>query len=104
MDDFEAFRQRKLAAKKSADSSDPEAEEKLGWVDGLGPAGVSNPKVKGFVLGRYARKKIDPATLERPAGYESTSLADSEHKPSEEELKKALEDREGPEVKGFQRF
>jgi len=76
-----------------------EVEQKLGWVDGLGPKGPTNPKIKGFVLGRYARKKIDPQTLERPAGFESTSMTDPEGKSSE-----SLENREGPEVKGFQRF
>ena len=101
MDDFEAFRQRKMAAKKAKErqAADPEAEARLGWVDGMGPKGPTNPKVKGFILGRYKRKKIDPSTLQRPKGYEKTQLADHEETSQDE-----LEDRKGPEVKGFQKY
>lgn len=100
MDDFEAFRQRKLAAKQAEAHKDPEAEAKLGWVDGLGPKGPTNPKIKGFILGRYQRKKVDPSTLERPKGYESTALDQGDHHTPPEELEK----RDGPDVKGFRRF
>jgi len=99
VDDFEAFRQRKLAKKKAEARKDPEADARLGWVDGMGPKGPTNPKIKGFILGRYTRKKIDPNTLERPAGYEKTQLADHEETSPEE-----LEGRDGPEVKGFTKY
>lgn len=77
MDDFEAFR-KKQAEKKAAEqqaqadqAKQEEAAAKMGWIDGLGPAGPKNPKVKGFVLGRYWPKKVDPSTLEKPKGYET---------------------------------
>lgn len=78
--DFDEFRKKKLEKKqeeKAADESGRLAAsgKELGWIDGLGPAGgPRNPKVKGFVLGRFQRKRIDPSTLERPKGYESTAL------------------------------
>jgi len=77
VDDFEAFRKKREAQKDALE----EAEEanaraaangqKLDWIDGMGPAGPRNPKVKGFVLGRFQRKRIDPKNLKRPDGYEA---------------------------------
>lgn len=78
-DDFEAFRQKQLQKKAQAEEARAEearveeAAKKMGWIDGLGPVGPKNPKVKGFVLGRFWPKKIDPSTLEKPKGYESTT-------------------------------
>lgn len=77
MDDFEAFKKRKQAEKEAAqraskeEAAFDEAAKKMGWVDGLGFVGAHNPKVKGFVVGRARRKRIDPSTLERPKGLES---------------------------------
>jgi hypothetical protein len=77
VDDFEAFRKKKQAEKDQAKEAEAqekkfdEAAKKMGWVDGFGFQGPTNPKVKGFVLGRARRKKVDPNTLERPKGMES---------------------------------
>ncbi len=76
MDDFEAFRkkqkEKKASEKEAADGEKAfdAAKEQLGWVDGIGPAGHNNPKVKGFVLGRYKKKKVDVNELEKPKGFE----------------------------------
>ena len=43
---------------------------------------------------------LDPSTLERPKGYESTALDQGDHHTPPEELEK----RDGPDVKGFRRF
>lgn len=80
MDDFEAFRKRKKeqeeekkkAAERAEKADQPAASGKpMDWVDGFGPTGPKNPKIKGFTLGRYRKKKVDPSTLERPDNYES---------------------------------
>ncbi|MBL4846288.1 MAG: hypothetical protein JKY65_12235 [Planctomycetes bacterium] len=117
MDDFEAFRQAKQkkaedAKKAAARAKRPGAGGKPpNWVDGCGPAGATNPKVKGFILGRYRKKKIDPATLQRPDGYESTARtapsasqrnadkAELELERRMAALKKAQADLEAAEIK-----
>ncbi|MDC3379328.1 hypothetical protein OAX78_03500 [Planctomycetota bacterium] len=77
MDDFDAFRKKKQAereARKQGSKDEAKAAaaaKKMGWVEGLGPAGPTNPKIKGFVLGRFRKKRLDPRTLQRPEGYES---------------------------------
>lgn len=78
MDDFEAFRKKRKAQKEALEKAE-EANaraaangKKLDWVEGMGPSGPTNPKVKGFILGRFQRKRIDPKELERPEGYEAT--------------------------------
>jgi hypothetical protein len=100
MDDFEAFRKRKKEQeeekKREAErASQPAASGKpMDWVDGFGPAGPTNPKVKGFMLGRYRKKKIDPSELEKPEGYESHSRAPDVQSKAEIEIerrKRALE-------------
>lgn len=91
MDDFEAFKKKKQAEKdaKAKASKDEatfdEAAKKMGWVDGLGYVGANNPKVKGFILGRARRKKVDPNALQRPKGMESHrhDAPDPEAKPVE---------------------
>lgn len=84
--DFEEFRKKK----KAQQDADKQAEEKASqptasgkpadWIDGFGPAGPSNPKVKGFLLGRYRKKKVDPSTLAKPEGYEATYRKEAEEK------------------------
>ena len=75
--DFEEFRKQKQA-KADAKEKGPKPPEVLAngkpsdWIDGFGPSGPTNPKVKGFMLGRYRKKKVDPSTLERPDNYERT--------------------------------
>lgn len=82
MDDFEAFRKQQMEKKKAkAEAAEIDEQNKaLGWVDGMGPSGPSNPKVKGFMLGRYWTKKVDPKTLQKPKGYEQTALDDDAEK------------------------
>lgn len=75
--DFEEFRKQKQAkadaAKKAKEGPAPLANGKPAeWVDGFGPSGPTNPKVKGFMLGRYRKKRVDPSTLQRPENYEAT--------------------------------
>ena len=101
-DDFEAFRKKQQEKKQAEQQAQDdaakidEAAQKMGWIDGLGPSGPKNPKVKGFVLGRYWPKKVDPSTLEKPKGYE-THL--EQHKPTPpEELEKR------PRPKGIQKY
>lgn len=103
MDDFEAFRKRKQQQKKAQAQAGKidEQNKKLGWLEGLGPQGPTNPKVKGFVLGRYwSKKKVDPSTLQRPKGYESTELdsdapaARAAREKLEEEVAKIREEAE----------
>tara|TARA_B100000965_G_scaffold363750_1_gene346763 strand:+ start:393 stop:806 length:414 start_codon:yes stop_codon:yes gene_type:complete len=82
--DFEEFRKKKMQQKKqAADQKKREDElaangEKLDFIDGFGPQGPKNPKIKGFVLGRYQRKRVDPRTLQRPENYERTHAAPPE--------------------------
>jgi hypothetical protein len=82
--DFDEFRKKKIQQKKAKaeeakrDDSPAANGEQLDWVDGMGPAGPRNPKIKGFMLGRYQRKRIDPRTLQRPEGYERTGAGDGE--------------------------
>jgi hypothetical protein len=82
VDDFEAFRKKKMERKKAEAQADKidEQNKMLGWIDGIGPAGPTNPKVKGFMLGRYWTKKVDPKTLKKPAGYEGTALDEDANK------------------------
>ena len=75
--DFEEFRKNRDAIKKEKAEREAEVERRenapaangqvLDWVDGMGPAGPRNPKVKGFMLGRFTKKRHDPRTLQRPA-------------------------------------
>ncbi len=77
--DFDAFRKKKQAEeerlkKAKAANSRPMANgSKRNWSEGLGPTGPSNPKIKGFVLGRYSKKRIDPRTLEKPKGFQTSN-------------------------------
>ena len=103
-DDFEAFRKKKQEAKEAAQAADQDqakmdaAAQKMGWVDGFGFTGPKNPKVKGFVLGRHwPTKKVDPATLEKPKGFE-THMADEHKPPTPEELAKR------PRPKNIQKY
>lgn len=79
--DFEEFRKKKMQQKKqAAEQKKREAQpaangKKLDFIDGFGPQGPTNPKIKGFVLGRYQRKRVDPRTLQRPDNYEATHAA-----------------------------
>ena len=52
-------------------------DSNINWVDGLGPSGPTNPKVKGFVLGRYSKKRINPKELQRPKGMQRATLSSS---------------------------
>jgi hypothetical protein len=73
--DFEEFKRKKKEEKErqariAAESARGTASGKeLNWVEGLGPAQIANPKVKGFVLGRYQKQKVDPRNLEKPDGF-----------------------------------
>lgn len=86
MDDFEKFRQQKEAKKEAARQAEEEqkkldeAAQKMGWVDGFGFVGPNNPKVKGFILGRARKKRVDPRALEKPKNFERTQL--TEDKPA----------------------
>ncbi len=92
--DFEEFRRkRKEQAEAQAQAErlaqQPAANgEKLEWVEGMGPAGPRNPKVKGFILGRFRRKRVDPSQLQRPKGYERTALGSPEHDTADQEIEK----------------
>lgn len=81
MDDFEAFKKMKADAKAAElkavedaklQAAQDEANKKMGWVDGIGYMGATNPKVKGFIVGKARKKKVDPNDLpDKPKGYES---------------------------------
>lgn len=90
MDDFEAFKKKKAAEKDAEqqaakdEKAFDEAAKKMGWVDGIGYVGATNPKVKGFIVGRAKKKKVDPNALEKPKGMESHRAdAPQEGKPAE---------------------
>ena len=95
--DFEEFRKNRDAIKQKKADKEAERERRanapaangknLDWIDGMGPAGPRNPKVKGFVLGRFTKKRIDPNTLQRPANFEPTS-APHEVDPLEAEMER----------------
>ena len=99
MDDFEAFRKAKQAkaeAKKKAANQGPTptaSGKPADWIDGFGPSGPTNPKVKGFMLGRYSKKKVDPATLQRPEGYEKTARATPAGQQQQSQAERELERR-----------
>ena len=102
MDDFEAFKKKKQAeqaaqnqAAKDEKAFD-EAAKKMGWIDGLGFVGAQNPKVKGFIVGRARKKKVDPNALEKPKGME-THRADA--KPEGAPAAKPA-----PKPKGFNKY
>lgn len=96
--DFEEFRKKKKAAQEQQAQQEAQqnaptaAGGKLDWIDGMGPAGYKNPKVKGFVLGRFKKAKVDPKDLQRPAGYEATARTGpaevAQRSPAELELEK----------------
>ena len=103
MDDFEAFKKKKQAEQKAENQAAKdekafdEAAKKMGWVDGLGFAGATNPKVKGFVLGRARKKKVDPAALEKPKNMET-------HRHDAPDAKPAAPTKPGPKPKNFNKF
>ncbi len=106
MDDFEAFRKKKIQDKKREAEGEKNAkaqDEALGWVEGLGPSGPANPKVKGFILGRYRRRRVDPKALQKPKGFQTHKRSDgppgTERKPTPPE---ELEGRD--RVKGIQKY
>lgn len=109
-DDFEAFRQKKLQQKaqaeeaRSEEARTDEAAKKMGWIDGLGPAGPKNPKVKGFVLGRFWPKKVDPSTLQKPKGFEATSQPGAKGPGAERPPTPKEELDKRPRPKGIQRY
>ncbi|MCO5166842.1 MAG: hypothetical protein M9894_10810 [Planctomycetes bacterium] len=88
MDDFEAFRKRKQAEKaaqqetQKSEAAFDEAAKKMGWVDGIGFVGANNPKVKGFLVGRARRKRVDPNSLVRPKKIESHRVRGKKVDPS----------------------
>jgi hypothetical protein len=75
--DFDAFKKQKQAKndalkEASVANARPMANgSESTWIEGLGPASAPNPKVKGFILGRYKKQRHDPKALERPDGYET---------------------------------
>jgi hypothetical protein len=93
VDDFEAFKKKKADKEKAdkdavlkaaQDAKNDEAAKKMGWVDGFGFTGAVNPKVKGFVLGRSRKKKIDVKELKKPGNFESHRMDDpNKPKPTE---------------------
>lgn len=105
MDDFEAFKKKKQAEKEAAQKASQEeaafdeAAKKMGWIDGIGYTGATNPKVKGFIVGRARRKKIDPNALERPKGIESHRHDAPDAKPAEKKPTPPA-----PKPKGFNRY
>jgi hypothetical protein len=107
VDDFEAFKKKKQAAEKAEQEATKqeaefdEAAKKMGWVDGLGFVGHQNPKVKGFILGRAKKKKVDPKGLERPKGMETHRhdiVPPGAEKPAEKKVEPA------PKPKNIQRY
>ncbi len=106
MDDFEAFKKKKQAEKEAKDKASKdeaafdEAAKKMGWIDGIGYVGATNPKVKGFIVGRARRKKVDPNSLERPKGIET-------HRHDAPDAAKPAEQKPAPPApkpKGFNRY
>lgn len=92
--DFEEFRRKRKEQAEAQAQAERQAQqpaangEKLEWVDGMGPVGPRNPKVKGFILGRFRRKRIDPSQLQRPKGYESTALGSPEREGADQEIER----------------
>ncbi|MGE0712166.1 MAG: hypothetical protein AB7N76_29765 [Planctomycetota bacterium] len=97
--DFNEFRKKKMEEKKQKEEEEQRATQPTAsgqapdWIDGMGPAGPRNPKVKGFVLGRYQRKRVDPSTLQRPEGYERTNMSAEEDAPAATKAELEIEKR-----------
>jgi hypothetical protein len=75
-DPFEAFKKKKEAAKQ-ADKAGDQAAKVLGWIEGCGPAGETDPsKPKGFIKGRFKKKDVAEADLAklRPKKMDPTML------------------------------
>lgn len=112
MDDFEAFKKKKADAKAAElkavedaklQAAQDEANKKMGWIDGIGYMGATNPKVKGFIVGKARRKKVDPNELpEKPKGFES-HRADAEEEEGEKKPAPAPE-KPPQKPKGYSRY
>ncbi len=91
-DPFEAFKaKKKVAEKQSAESAkNEEAAKKLGWIEGVGPAGAkAEPnKPKGFSRGRYTKPPVKEEELKklRPKKYDDGKFAKHEPVKPEEDL------------------
>lgn len=105
MDDFEAFREKRRKEKEKEQEAEKAqaAQDELGWEEGLGPQGPTNPKVKGFVLGRYWYKKTDPSQLEKPKGFQKTRLTE-EPPPTDREPTPEEELKQFPKPKGMRKY
>jgi hypothetical protein len=75
---FDEFRKKKKEEKerlkkaKEEQSRGTVSGEKIDWVEGIGPTGgTQNPKVKGFVQGRYKKQRVDPRELHKPSGFQA---------------------------------
>jgi hypothetical protein len=105
-DPFEAFRRKKEQAESDRQRQEQQsAQQQLalkdsGWIEGIGPPAenVDPTKPEGFTRGRYARKKYDPNSLQRPAGFERTKLTRGGASDHSAEARRELKPH------GFQRF
>lgn len=105
-DPFEEFRRKKQKEKELAKLQANEVQRneaaaaQMGWIEGIGPASNEphDPnKPRGFTRGRYVTRDVDPNSIQRPAGFQSTKLAPDG----------SLEDNKPAQVqkpRNFQRF
>ncbi|HZU97284.1 MAG TPA: hypothetical protein VFF73_11355 [Planctomycetota bacterium] len=98
LDPFEAFKQKKKQDQKNTaeTAKNEEAAKKLGWIEGIGPAGDGKPepgKPKGFVRGRFAKPVVNPAELQKakPKKFDDHKFA--KPKPTNTEALPPEEDR-----------
>jgi hypothetical protein len=81
VDPFEAFKaKKKQAAQQSAEEvKNAEAAKKLGWIEGVGPAGAKPDagKPKGFSRGRFEKPPVSEQELAKikPKKFEDTKFA-----------------------------
>jgi hypothetical protein len=106
-DPFEAFKnKKKVAAAQNAEQiKNDEAAKKLGWIDGIGPAGAKPEpgKPKGFVRGRYTKPPVNEAELQKlkPKKFDAGKFAKPKETPTDtSELPPEEERRPG----GFSKF
>lgn len=103
IDPFEAFKANKKAAEKqSAEiAKTDEAAKKLGWIDGIGPAGAKpDPgKPKGFVRGRYVKPPVKADELQKlkPKKYDDGKFAKPKAKPTNPDEELPPEEERRPE-------
>src|SRR5947209_15163654 len=89
VDPFEAFKAKKKQAEKQTveTAKGEEAAKKLGWIEGIGPAGAkAEPgKPKGFARGRYIKPPVKEDELKKlkPKKYDDGKFAKPKATPTD---------------------